>query len=143
VLFRRDDGTNYVWHIDGSVISGGLLTISSQGLLPAVDTSWAIVGEGDYNGDGKSDVLWRKNDGTNYVWHVDGATISGGVLSISSQGLLPRVDKSRTVQNPKQAPVRQPEDRAFRASSSTPRAQAERERLSTLLEEASTRRPSG
>jgi hypothetical protein len=60
-----------------------------------------VVGQGDYNGDGKSDVLWRKTDGTNYIWNIDGATISGGVLTISSQGLLPSVDSSWTIVNPK------------------------------------------
>jgi hypothetical protein len=78
-----------------------MLSIVSQGLLPNVDTSWAVVGHGDYNGDGKADILWRKNDGTNYVWHVNGATISGGLLSIGSQGLLPSVDNTWTVVDPK------------------------------------------
>jgi hypothetical protein len=60
------------------------------------------VGTEDYNGDGKADVLWRHTNGTNYVWHVDGAIINGGVLLISSQGLLPGVaDAGWQVQNPK------------------------------------------
>ena len=91
ILWRRNDGTNYVWHVDGASINGGVLAISSQGLLPIVDNTWSVVGVGDYNGDGKADVLWRRNDGTNYIWHVDGAIINGGVLSIPSQGLLPSV----------------------------------------------------
>ena len=97
VLFRKSDGTNYVWHVDGAVITGGVLSIASQGLLPGVDTSWSVVGTGDYNGDGKSDVFFRKTDGTNYVWHVNGAVITGGVLQISSQGLLPGVDSTWTL----------------------------------------------
>ena len=84
-------GTNYVWHLDGATITGGVLTIVSQGLLPSVDATWSVAGIGDFNGDGKSDIFWRNVDGTNYVWHVDGATINGGVLSIVSQGLLPSV----------------------------------------------------
>ncbi len=101
VFFRKTDGTNYVWHVNGAVITGGVLQISSQGLLPGVDTSWTVVGQGDYNGDGKGDVFWRRNDGTNYLWHVDGATINGGVLAITSQGILPSVDLTWQVVNPK------------------------------------------
>ena len=57
---------------------------------------------GDYNGDGKADVLWRHANGTNYLWHIDGAVINGGVLSIPSQGILPGVaDPGWQVQNPK------------------------------------------
>jgi hypothetical protein len=101
IFFRKTDGTNYVWHVNGAVISGGLLQVVSQGLLPSVDSTWTLVGQGDYNGDGKSDVFWRKSDGTNYVWHIDGSNIGGGVLSIVSQGLLPNVDSSWTVINPR------------------------------------------
>ncbi len=101
VFWRRSDGTNYVWHVNGSVISAGVLQIASQGLLPTVDTTWSVAGSADYNGDGMSDVFWRKSDGTNYVWHVNGAVISGGVLSIASQGLLPGVDGTWSVPNPK------------------------------------------
>jgi hypothetical protein len=97
VFWRRASGTNYVLHVDGSVISGGFLAIVSQGTLPALGTSWTPVAVGDFNGDGKSDVLWRRNDGVNYVWHVDGAVISAGRLSIPSQGTLPRVDPGWTV----------------------------------------------
>ncbi len=96
ILWRRNDGTNYVWHIDGATINGGVVAISSQGLLPGVDTTWSVAGIGDFNGDGKSDIFWRKTDGTNYVWHIDGSTINGGVLSIPSQGLLPGVDPTWT-----------------------------------------------
>ncbi len=101
IFFRRADGTNYVWHVNGAVITGGVLQIASQGLLPNVDASWTVAGQSDYNGDGRSDVLWRRNDGTNYVWHVDGKLISGGVLSIVSQGLLPSVDTTWSVINPR------------------------------------------
>ena len=58
-----------------------------------------MVGSADYNGDGKSDVFWRRSDGTNYVWHVDGSVINAGLLSIPSQGLLPSVDASWSVIN--------------------------------------------
>ena len=33
------------------------------------------MGTGDFDGDGKSDILWRNtNNGQNYVWFMDGAT---------------------------------------------------------------------
>jgi hypothetical protein len=37
--------------------------------------SWHIEGTGDFNGDGKADILWRHDDGTVGTWHMNGATV--------------------------------------------------------------------
>ena len=34
--------------------------------------SWQIKGTGDFNGDGKSDILWQGSDGTPAIWLMDG-----------------------------------------------------------------------
>ena len=40
-----------------------------------VDPAYDIVGTGDYNGDGKSDILWRHlTNGELWVWLMNGAT---------------------------------------------------------------------
>jgi len=39
------------------------------------DPNWEIRAQGDRNGDGKADLVWRhKRDGTVYYWQMDGAT---------------------------------------------------------------------
>ena len=41
--------------------------------LGATDPNWSVIGTGDFNKDGASDILWRKNDGTAmtyWVWVV-------------------------------------------------------------------------
>ena len=35
--------------------------------------TWQI-GTGDFNGDGKSDILWQDDDGTPAIWLMDGTT---------------------------------------------------------------------
>ena len=46
-------------------------------LLQVPDTNWEIVGTGDFNGDGKTDILWRnKSTGQNVVWLMNGVTYS-------------------------------------------------------------------
>ena len=37
-----------------------------------VDLSWQVVGIGDFNGDGRSDILWRHTNGQVAIWHMAG-----------------------------------------------------------------------
>jgi hypothetical protein len=38
-------------------------------------TGWQIKGSGDFNNDGKSDILWQHADGTAGIWLMDGMTV--------------------------------------------------------------------
>src|SRR5262245_14700482 len=49
---------------------------------PSARSTREIKGTGDYNGDGKSDILWQGKDGTPAIWLMDGTD----VLSISAAG---------------------------------------------------------
>jgi hypothetical protein len=48
-------------------------------------TSWTIVGTGDFDGDGKTDILWRNSDGTVGLWLMNGTQ----VVSTTSFGIVP------------------------------------------------------
>jgi photosystem II stability/assembly factor-like uncharacterized protein len=64
-------GENYLYPMDGTTIK------STEGFLRTVsDLNWHIVAVGDYDGDGKSDLLWRNvSTGENYIYPLDGTTI--------------------------------------------------------------------
>ena len=58
-----------IWLMNGT-------TIQSTAVLGNVDASWSIVGTGDFNLDGKSDILWRDTNGNTAIWFMNGMTPS-------------------------------------------------------------------
>ena len=69
-------GWDIVWYLDGE-------TISTYAYPAAVvDLSWKVAAIGDFDGDGKSDLLWRYYgpgdlQGLDVIWYMDGAEILG------------------------------------------------------------------
>ena len=73
------NGANEVWLMDK-------FTILAQVPLPSVDSNWKMIGVGDFNGDGRSDLLWRKNTGHNVIWLMDDSTVlpgSGNIYTVT------------------------------------------------------------
>jgi len=56
------------------------VTVGAVGSNPG--PSWEVKGSGDFNGDGKSDIVWQSSDGTPAIWLMDGTN----VLSTSAAG---------------------------------------------------------
>jgi FG-GAP repeat len=51
-----------------------------------VPNNWAVYGTGDFNGDGKGDLLWRDSvTGAVSIWFMDG----GNVLATAGFGAVP------------------------------------------------------
>ncbi|UCH97263.1 MAG: FG-GAP repeat protein, partial [Candidatus Aminicenantes bacterium] len=51
---------------------------------PAANLDWTLCGTGDFNNDGKMDLLWRNvSSGQNAVWYMDGV-IRIGVESLTT-----------------------------------------------------------
>jgi len=64
ILWRNDNGTlsNWLGRPDGG------FSPNDANALSTVPTSWTVVGTGDFNGDGRADILWRNSDGTLSDW---------------------------------------------------------------------------
>ena len=48
--------------------------LSTQGFANAPN-DWHLIDTGDFNGDARSDLLWRHDGGTVGTWHMNGATV--------------------------------------------------------------------
>jgi FG-GAP-like repeat/Bacterial pre-peptidase C-terminal domain/CARDB/FG-GAP repeat len=64
-------GLNAIWYMDGT-------NLRSLALAPSVsgDPTWKVAGVGDFNQDGKPDLVWRnQSSGSNTIWLMDNTTI--------------------------------------------------------------------
>jgi sRNA-binding regulator protein Hfq len=62
-------------------------TTKQQGInLESPGLDWQIQGTGDFNQDGKTDILWRNQNGQVHVWLMNGTTKQQGI-NLESPGL--------------------------------------------------------
>ena len=64
ILWRNDNGQLSDWL---GQANGGFVGNDGNALV-SVSTSWKVIGVGDFNGDGRDDILWRSNTGTLSNW---------------------------------------------------------------------------
>ena len=57
-------------------------SVTSAGAITTVDAGWHIARTGDFTGDGKTDILWRNDDGRVGIWEMSGHAIAwAGAIS--------------------------------------------------------------
>lgn len=81
LLYNTNNGELSIWFINGSQVLG----YASLGTMPP-DSGWTPIGLSDFNGDGRTDVLWRNGfNGELGVWLINGSQ----VLEYASLGAVP------------------------------------------------------
>ena len=92
ILWRNTNGSLIEWTMNGSQIaSSQAVTFGGSAAMP--DTSWSIAAIGDFNGDGKSDILWRNTNGSLIDWTMNGSQIAN-VQQVTFQGSPVTLDSS-------------------------------------------------
>jgi hypothetical protein len=77
ILWQHDtEGWISVWLMNGTTLMDGRLLTPDRVASP----EWRIAGSGDFNGDGKADIVWQNDDnGWLSVWYMNGTTMTEGV----------------------------------------------------------------
>ena len=53
--------------------------ITGSAALPNPGPTWHVAEAADFNGDGKSDILWQHDSGSPAIWTMDGTNITSNV----------------------------------------------------------------
>jgi len=76
LILQDDSGFLGVWRMNKeSLVSAALLTPNNSG-----DSNWRVVGSGDFNGDGNTDLLFQHSDSTVAVWYMSGESMTSPTL---------------------------------------------------------------
>jgi glucose/arabinose dehydrogenase len=76
LLWRTDAGVLAIWEMNGTQIKAADYIKIGSAAVPAPGADWHIQSTGDYDGDGRDDLLWRTDAGALAVWKMNGFQIS-------------------------------------------------------------------
>ncbi len=72
---------------NASCTSSALVIPNAAILFASTDPTWTFFGTADFNGDGFLDIVWKRSDGTAYIWLTSGS--DQNLSGIANAGTLP------------------------------------------------------
>ncbi len=85
-------GLTEIWFMDDVNVINMPTVLGSNGAPPAVGDPWSIVGVGDFDANGKADILWHNSStGLTEIWFMDGERVVNTPTVLGSNGAPPVV----------------------------------------------------
>jgi FG-GAP-like repeat len=86
--FNADGKSDVLWR-NGTTLAVWLMNgaaISSSGSVNGLPSNWSVVGQRDFDGDGKADLLIRDTSGDIAIWFMNGTAVSssGGIGTLAT-----------------------------------------------------------
>lgn len=87
VVWQNSDGLVLEWTMTSRTPEFPFDGIDSIGVIGRIDPSWHFLAAGDFNGDGRADLMWQNTDSQINDWLMDGTTVveSHGLGTVSPQ----------------------------------------------------------
>ena len=88
-IFWRNDSDNalQIWLMDGNKVAKRVPVLAENGNHEFAILPWRIIGVGDFNRDGNTDILWRNDsDSALQIWLMDGNKVAKRVPVLAENG---------------------------------------------------------
>ena len=87
VWYHSQTGETRIWFMDGHKIASQATVLGEDGKAALVGPPFSIVGIGDMNGDGKSDLVWyHSQTGETRIWFMEGHRIASQATVLGEDG---------------------------------------------------------
>ena len=76
ILLQNTNGAVAIWEMNGA--NG--TTVADSAVVASPGPNWKVVGTGDFNGDGHSDILLQNTNGTVAIWEMNGVSATSSAV---------------------------------------------------------------
>ena len=80
-------GETQIWGMNGARVTGRATVLGEDGRPALVGLPWSVVAGGDFNADGKSDILWHNaTSNETQIWFVEAFRVTGRATVLGEDG---------------------------------------------------------